>query len=137
MLAAALLSNKIKILRVEFVMYLVAILSSISTIIFAFCTQGWSLSITHGFMGFFGYILFIRISARISELSKNENIGRSKLFLSVSMAISAAVMCLSPTIISLEYTASYFLFWGSLMLFASIMLYCWRAIGEKIITAKN
>lgn len=126
MLAAALLSNKIKKLDVKDGEYLLAVLAGVSTIVLSYGTASFSLAIAHGFMGFFVWSCRIVIGARILALCRNENVGRTRVYIEAMVSVSAMVMCLSPTLVALEATASYFLYWGLFVVTGAILLWLWK-----------
>ena len=126
MLAAALLSSKIKIFNVENGAYFLAFMAGASTIILSYSTASLSLAIAHGLMGFFVWACRIRIGARVLALCKNENVGRTRIYIEAMVSGSAMVMCLSPTLIVLEATASYFLYWGEFVVISAVLLGFWK-----------
>lgn len=123
MLAAALLSSKIKKLEVNNGEYLLAIMAGASTIVLSYCTASLSLAIAHGFMGFFVWAGRIMIGARVLALCKNENVGRTRVYIEAMVSGSAMVMCLSPTLIVFAATASYFLYWGLFVVVGAVLLW--------------
>lgn len=134
MLAAGLLSAKIRLFRGQYIIYAIGLLSGISTIILSNSTNSYSLALSHGLMGFFGYIALIMIKAKISELSNTKNIGRSIANLSVMINLSGVIMCLSPSFIEFNKTATYFLYWGGFMVAAVILLFVWEF---KVVSKSN
>ena len=126
MLAAVLLSNKIKKLDVKNGAYFLAIMAGASTIVLSYCTASLSLAIAHGFMGFFVWSCRIMIGERVLALCTNENVGRTRVYIYAMVSVSAMVMCLSPSLIALEATASYFLFWGIFVVICTVLLWIWK-----------
>lgn len=126
MLAAALLSNKIKKLDLKDGEYFLAIMAGVSTIFLSYGTASLSLAIAHGFMGFFVWSCRIMIGGRVLALCKNENVGRTRVYIHAMVSVSAMVMCLSPTLVSLDATASYFLFWGLFVVISAVLLWVWK-----------
>ncbi len=126
MLAAALLSNKIKKLEVKDGEYFLAIMAGASTIVLSYGTASLSLAIAHGFMGFFVWSCRIMIGGSVLALCTNENVGRTRVYIEAMVSVSAMVMCLSPSLIALEATASYFLFWGLFVVVCAALLWVWK-----------
>jgi len=126
MLAAALLGNNLKKLDIKNSEYLLAVMAGFSTIILPYGTASLSLAIAHGFMGFFVWSCRIMIGARVLALCQNENVGRTRVYIEAMVSVSAMVMCLSPTLIVLDATASYFLYWGMFVVISAALLWLWK-----------
>ncbi|MCZ6859373.1 MAG: hypothetical protein O7I42_03675 [Alphaproteobacteria bacterium] len=126
MLAAASLSNKIKKLDVKDGEYLLAIMAGASTVFLSYATASLSLAIAHGFMGFFVWSCRIVIGGRVLALCRNENVGRTRVYIHAMVAVSAMVMCLSPSFLTLEATALYFLYWGLFVVLSAVLLWIWK-----------
>jgi MFS family permease len=126
MLAAALLSNQLKKLNAKNIEYFLAVMAGVSTIILSYGTASLGLAIAHGFMGFFVWSCRIVTGARILALCRNENVGRTRVYIEAMVSVSAMVMCLSPTLVVLEATASYFLYWGLFVVAGAILLWVWK-----------
>jgi len=126
MLAAALLSKKIKNLNVKNGEYFLAIMAGVSTIVLSYSTESLSLAIAHGFMGFFVWMCRIIIAGRVLELCQNENVGRTRIYIEAMISVSAMIMSLSPTLIVLEATASYFFYWGFFVVISAVLLWFWK-----------
>ena len=131
MLAAMLLSSKIKALNVKNGEYALAILAGAATIVLSYCTESFSLAFAHGFMGFFVWLCRIVIGGRVLELCNTENVGRTTVYKESMTAVAAMTMCLSPSMITLEATALYFSYWGIFVVISAVLLWCWK-IGQKI-----
>ncbi len=131
MIAAALLSNKIEKLKNHSGEYVLSILAGLSTIALSFGTEIIGLSIAHGLMGFFVWLCRIIINGKVIALCTNETVGRTRVYMEVLFAVSAMLMCLSPTIIRLEATASYFLYWGIIIVLCSGLLWCWKVMKKR------
>lgn len=131
MLAAALLSGKIQKFKNQYGEYFLAILAGASTIALSYSTEVLSLAFTHGLMGFFVWSCRIIINGKVIELCTKETVGRTKVYNEVLFSVSAMAMCLSPTVIKLEATASYFLFWGTFMIVAAVLLWCWKIVQSS------
>lgn len=134
MLAAGLLSAKTNLFRGRYIIYAIGLLSGSSTIILSYSTDSYSLALSHGLMGFFGYIALITIKAKISESSNTKNIGRSIANLGVMINLSGIIMCLSPSFIEFNKTAPYFLYWGGFMIAAVTLLFVWEF---KVVSESN
>lgn len=126
MLAAALLSNKIKKLDVKNGEYFLAMMAGASTVVLSYCTASISLAVAHGLMGFFVWSCRIIIGGRVLALCKNENVGRTRVYIQAMVAVSAMVMCLSPSLIVLDATASYFSYWGLFVVVGTVLLWAWK-----------
>lgn len=127
MLAASVLSTKIKMHQHKYSEYFLAMLAGAATVVFSYCSDIISLTLVHGFMGFFVWSCRIIIGGRVIELCENENVGRTRVYMESIFSLSATLMCLSPTAIMLEATASYFLYWGLFIVVSSMILLSWRA----------
>ena len=126
MMGAALLSNKIKKFTNEFDEYYIAILAGVATIVLSFCTAFVSLAAAHFFMGFFVWLCRIIIAGRVIEQCDSENVGRTRLYMEVLFSVSAMFMAFSPTLIQLDATASYFLYWGIFIVISSALFLIWK-----------
>lgn len=127
MLAAALLSNKIKKFHIKDGEYILAILAGASTVLLSYGAASLSLAIAHGFMGFFVWSCRIMIGGQVLALCKNENVGRTRVYIQAMVSVSAMVMCLSPSLVTLDATATYFSFWGLFVVFSSVLLWVWKS----------
>ncbi len=67
------------------------------------------------------------IGARVLALCENENVGRTRVYIEAMVSVSAMVMCLSPTLVVLDATASYFLYWGMFVVASAILLWLWKS----------
>lgn len=101
-------------------------MAGISTIILSFCTEVISLTVAHGFMGFFVWSCRVVIGGRVIEACQKENIGRTKVYMEVLFSVSAMIICLSPTIITFKETALYFQYWGFFIVFFAALLWAWK-----------
>ena len=126
MLAGALLSSKIKKLDVKDSEYLLAIMAGASTVFLSFSTASLSLAIAHGFMGFFAWSCRIVIGGQVLALCTTENVGRTSVYIHAMVSASAMIMCLSPSMIALEATASYFSYWGMFVVVCASLLWIWK-----------
>ncbi len=131
MLAAAILSNKIKEFRDQYGEYYLAIMAGAATIILSYCTAFISLAATHFFMGLFVWLCRIIIAGRVIEQCDSENVGRTRIYMEVMMSISAICMAFSPTLIKLESTSSYFLYWGIFIVGAAMFLLILKRFQSK------
>ncbi len=127
MLAAALLSKKIKKLDVKDGEYILAIMAGASTVFLSYGTASLSLAIAHGFMGFFVWSCRIMIGGQVLAYCKNENVGRTRVYIEAMVSVSAMAMCLSPSLVTLEATATYLSFWGLFVVFSSVLLWVWKS----------
>jgi hypothetical protein len=123
MFAAMLLSFGIQQLTARNMEYLFALLAGVSTIGLSLCTTLPMLVILHGAMGMAVWLCRIVIDGRILEISAPENVGRTKVGVEMAFSFSALVMCISPTLVALPNTATYFLVWGSFMIFVSGLIW--------------
>ena len=126
MLAAALLSNRIKKLDVKNGEYFLALMAGASTVVLSYSTASISLAVAHALMGFFVWSCRIMIGGRVLALCSNENVGRTRVYIQAMVGLSAMVMCLSPSLIVLDATASYFLYWGSFVVVGAVLLWAWK-----------
>lgn len=128
MLAAALLSKKIRGFKTQYDEYFLAILAGISTIALSYSTEVLGLAVAHGLMGLFVWWCRIIINGKVIELCNNETVGRTRVYMEVLFSVSAMIMCLSPTLVRTETTASYFLFWGTFVIVSATLLWCWKIV---------
>ena len=126
MLAAALLSSKLKALNIKDGEYALAILAGAATLVLSQCTESFCLSLAHGFMGFFVWLCRIVIGGRVLELCDSENVGRTTVYKESMTAVAAMVMSLSPSVIRLEATALYFSYWGLFVAVSAGLLWGWK-----------
>lgn len=126
MLAAAMLSNKIKKLDVKDSEYFLAIMAGVSTVFLSYGTASLTLAIAHGLMGFFVWSCRIVIGGQVLALCSTENVGRTRVYIHAMVSGSAMIMCLSPSIIALEATASYFSYWGMFVVVCAALLWVWK-----------
>ena len=126
MLGALVLSLGIRKLSALGAEYLFALLAGLMTIGLSFGEVVPLLFILHGGMGLAVWLCRIVIDSRVLQLCTADTVGRTKAGLEMMFCLSALVMCLSPSLISLPETASYFLFWGCLMVGISGFFW-WRA----------
>lgn len=124
--AAAVLSVFSKRISTQYAEYFLAVLAGLATIAFSFGIELISLTVMHGLMGFFVWSCRILITGRIIELSSTENVGRITVNNEVLFGVSATLMCLSPSIIALEETSSYFLYWGMFVIASAVSLGFWK-----------
>ncbi len=124
MLAAALLSKKIKKFNYKYSEYVVAIFAGISTLLFSFSTSTSTLVIVHGLMGFFIWTCRILIAEKVIRQCNHESIGRVRVYIESIVGMSAMVMCFSPSVIAFEATAVYFRWWGGFLILVTIILLC-------------
>ena len=59
-------------------------------------------------------------------LCRNENVGRTRVYIEAMVAVSAMIMCLSPSLIVLDATAEYFLYWGLFVVVGAVLLWAWK-----------
>lgn len=123
MLAATLLSLRIKWLSGRNMEYFFALIAGLSTIGLSQCTTIPMLVLLHGAMGMSVWLCRIVIDGRILEICSEQNVGRTKVGVEMAFSLSALVMCFSPTLVSLPSTALYFLFWGGLMTLVSGLIW--------------
>ncbi|MGR3291165.1 MAG: hypothetical protein ACU0C9_08225, partial [Paracoccaceae bacterium] len=64
-----------------------------------------------------------------------ENVGRTKVYVEVMFSLSALIMCLSPTLVKVSFTSSYFLFWGSFGVVATMGVMFWDARKRRRLLA--
>jgi hypothetical protein len=91
-------------------------MAGVATALFSFMSQPVTLIIFHGFMGCMVWCTRILIDGRILQICSNETVGRTKINNEVMVSFSAVIMSFSPTLVKLEATGSYFLFWGLLVI---------------------
>jgi hypothetical protein len=128
MAAAGLMSLGIAHLSRNNMVFFFALCAGLATVVFSFCTSVPALVLLHGAMGLFVWFCHILIDARVLQACGEENVGRAKVSIYVTFSLSAALMCLSPSIVPLPSTSGYFLFWGSVAAFISFVLgaIAWR-----------
>ena len=80
MLAAALLSSKLKALDIKNSEYALAMLAGAATLLLSNCTESFCLALAHGFMGFFVWLCRIVIGGRVLDLCDTENVGRTTVY---------------------------------------------------------
>ena len=130
MVAAAVLSTGLRKITMPNMEFLFAALVGLSTIVFSFCTSIFSLSMMHAAMGFLVWMCRIIIDGRILQICTAYTVGRTKVYIDVMFSFMAMVMCLSPTLIKLPNTSSYFFYWGIFVVISSAMLWL-RQVAEK------
>ena len=123
MAAAAIVSTGLRKFTMPNIEYLLAILVGLSTIVFSFCTSILSLSFMHAAMGFSVWMCRIVIDGRILQICTVYTVGRTKVFIDVMYSFMAMIMCLSPTLIKLPITSSYFFYWGIFVVIGTAMLW--------------
>ena len=126
MIAAALLSNKIKKLGKKDFEYLLAFLAGVTTVAFSFASDFLSLAVLHGLMGFFVWSCRIILGSRVLEICDNTNVGRTRIYIESLVSLSAMIMNFSPSVISFAATASYFLMWGIFISISTFLLWLWK-----------
>jgi hypothetical protein len=128
MAAAGFMSLGIAHLSSKNVVFFFAVGAGLATVIFSFSTSVPALILLHGAMGFFVWFCHILIDARVLQACGEENVGRAKVSIYLTFSLSAALMCLSPSLIPLQSTSGYFLFWGSLATLISLVfgVIAWR-----------
>lgn len=126
MLGAAILSNKIEQFNSRYGEFYTAIMAGGATIALSYCTAFISLVAAHFFMGFFVWMCRIIIAGKVIENCDSENVGRTRTYVDVMFSISAMLMSFSPTLIRLEATASYFLYWGMFISASALVLLLWK-----------
>ncbi len=124
MIAALVLSLGIGVLSARNMEYVFAALAGLSTIALGFATSLPLLILAHGAMGLTVWLCRIVIDGRVLELCREDTVGRTKTGIEMAFSFSALIMCLSPTLVSLPQTSGYFLFWGALTTFLSLLI--WR-----------
>ena len=122
MFAAALLSNTLTALDKPNFEYYFAVLAGIATVSLALSTSVLALTLSHGLMGFFVWSCRLIIAGRVLSICGVDNVGRTRVYMEVLVGITAMISCFSPTIIHLNATADYFLYWGLLVISGSIGL---------------
>ncbi len=139
MLAASLLSLGWKRLSGSGMEYFLALLVGIVTIAFSYCTTVTSLALLHAAMGFSVWTCRIVIDSRILQICTNATVGRTRVYIDVMFSFSAMIMCLSPTLVKLPSTSSYFLYWGIIVVACSLLLWArhYRSGQQAEPTAKE
>jgi MFS family permease len=136
MVGAALISMLAKKLDRPYTEYLLAVLAGGATIVFSFSTELLSMALLHGAMGFFVWSCRIIIGGRVIRACSNENVGRTRVYMEVMVGATATLMCLSPTAIALDETASYFLYWGMFIVASASILWLWKWIRAAKLNRK-
>ena len=116
MLAAMLLSFRIRCLSARNMEYVFALLAGVSTVGLSLSSTVPMLVIWHGAMGISVWLCRIVIDSRVLEISSQENVGRTKVGVEMAFSLFAVAMCLSPTLIALPKTAAYFQLWGGVII---------------------
>ena len=98
-----------------------AALVALSTIALAYSQSVYLLALLHGCMGFFTWFSRILVDARVLESVRDGQVGRAKSNVTFAFGFVAIVMCLSPTLVKVPATNTYFLAWGSIILAASLL----------------
>jgi len=129
MAAAAILSLGLKRLSCKGIEYFFALLVSVVTIAFAYCTSVPALALLHAAMGFSVWMCRIVIDGRVLQICSNETVGRTKVYIDVMFSFAAMIRCFSPTVVELPSTSGYFLFWGIIVVINSLLL--WLGNGRK------
>lgn len=122
MLAAMVLSLGLRGLSAKNTEYVFGVLVGLSTIVFSMTTSIVALALVHATMGFTVWLCRILIDGRILQICKAENVGRTKTYVEVMFSLSAMIMCLSPTLVKLPSTSTYFLFWGGFIVISTLMV---------------
>lgn len=123
MIAAAVLSLGLKRLSKSGMEYLFAALGGISTVLLSFSTSVTGLMLAHAAMGFTVWLCRIVIDGRVLQMCSEETVGRTKTYIEVMFSFAAIIMCLSPTLVKLEQTSYYFLFWGAFAIVFALLLW--------------
>jgi len=122
MVAAAVMSLGLKKLSATGMEYLLSLLVGISTVVFSFCTTVFSLALVHAAMGFTVWMCRIVIDGRILQICSEHTVGRTRVYIDVMFSFAAMLMCFSPTLIELQLTSHYFLFWGTTVVISTGLL---------------
>ncbi len=130
MAAAAVLSLGLKKLSASNLEYLFSLLVGVSTIVFSLCTKVFSLAIMHAAMGFSLWMCRIVIDGRVLQICTRYTLGRTKVYIEIMFSFAAMVMCLSPTLVKLPMTSSYFLYWGLFVVISTGVLWLRRSRGN-------
>ena len=123
MAAAALLSLGLKRLSANGMEYLFAALGGLSTILLSLSSSVLGLALAHAAMGFTVWLCRIVIDGRVLQICSEHTVGRTKVYIEVMFSFAAVVMCLSPTLVTLERTNQYFLFWGGFAVIVATLLW--------------
>lgn len=123
MVAAAVLSLKLRVLSAKNMEYVFALMVGIITILFSFMTSIIPLAIVHAALGFSVWMCRIIIDGRILQTCTVETVGRSRVCIDMMFSFSAIIMCLSLTLIKLPSTSNYILFWGVVIVASTSLLW--------------
>lgn len=122
MAAAGFISLGIGLFSRKNMVFFFSVCAGTATVVFSISTSVPALVLMHGAMGFFVWFCRILIDARVLQACGEENVGRAKVCIHVAFSLSAALMCLSPSFVPLQFTSGYFLFWGSLAVLSSLAI---------------
>ncbi|MCJ8339932.1 MAG: MFS transporter [Pseudomonadales bacterium] len=122
MLAAMLLSLGLKKLAAANMVYILAVLIGLITVIFSAMSSIIPLAILHAALGFCVWMCRITIDSRVLQICTEQTIGRTKAYLEMAFSVGALLMCLSPTFVKLSSSSDYFYYWGLVIIFFSSIL---------------
>ncbi len=127
MAAAAVLSLGLQKLSASNMEYLFSLLVGLVTIVFSLCTTVISLAVMHAAMGFTVWMCRILIDGRVLQICTEYTVGRTKVYIEIMFSFAAMVMCLSPTLVKLSMTSSYFFYWGLFVVVSTGLLWLRRS----------
>jgi hypothetical protein len=127
MAAAAVLSLGLQKLSASNMEYLFSLLVGLVTIVFSLCTTVISLAVMHAAMGFTVWMCRILIDGRVLQICTEYTLGRTKVYIEIMFSFAAMVMCLSPTLVKLSMTSSYFFYWGMFVVVSTGLLWVRRS----------
>lgn len=131
MLAAAVLSLGLRRLSAPNMEYVLAVLVGLTTIVFSMMTSIVPLAIAHAALGFTVWMCRIIIDGRILQICTAQTVGRTRVYIDMMFSFSAMVMSLSPTLVKLPSTSGYFLFWGSVIIVCTAVLWLVQALRKS------
>ncbi|MCP4389410.1 MAG: MFS transporter [Gammaproteobacteria bacterium] len=131
MIAAAVMSLGLKKLSATGMEYLLSFMVGISTVVFSFCSTVFSLALVHAAMGFSVWMCRIVIDGRILQICSEHTVGRTRVYIDVMFSFAAMVMCFSPTLVELQLTSHYFLFWGTTVVISTGLLGLTQLRGNR------
>ena len=123
MAAAAVLSLGLRRLSASGMEYLFAALGGLATVLLSMSSSVFGLALAHAAMGFTVWLCRIVIDGRVLQICSEHTVGRTKVYIEVMFSFAAVIMCLSPTLIKLEQTSQYFLFWGGFATVIALLLW--------------
>lgn len=126
MIAALLLSMRLRILSSRYTEYVIGVAVGLITIVFSMTTSILALAFLHALLGGAVWMSRIILDGRMLQSCKTENVGRTKVYVEMSYSFSALVMCLSPTLVKLPTTSGYFLFWGIAVTVGTVAVLFWQ-----------